>query len=76
MISWVKIKLVPKVLYDKKKTLFAVQLRHKIIKKNFLKANMYFFIECNRKISDAGKVLMSYVNTKGLNKNKMFCLEE
>ena len=46
------------------------------MKKNFLKANMYFFIECNRKISDAGKVLMSYVNTKGLNKNNIFCLEE
>lgn len=46
------------------------------LKKNFLKANMYFFIECNRKISDAGKVLMSYVNTKSLNKNNMFCLEE
>lgn len=33
---------------------------------------MYFFIECNRKISHASKVLISYVNTKALNKNNIF----
>lgn len=36
---------------------------------NCCKANMYFFIECNRKISHASKVLMSYVNTSAFTKN-------
>ena len=30
-----------------------------------------FFIECNRKIFHASKVLISYVNTKAFNKNNI-----